>query len=163
MSMFLASPEWQSVEAMRSALPEGARVAAHWRSADAAFIAGAASKSRIVSAVRLAAGRVEVRFDGERVHGPGQRIDTLDWAGVQTDGHVVLFHTEPSLARSVFSFETAPGAGARLRFVLTGAAPGIWEVWRNGWVVDPGVPVRAGEAVLFFEERPGSYFIRRLG
>ena len=161
--MFLAPPEWQSVEAMRSALPGDARVVAHWRSADAAFIAGAVPKNRIVSAVRLREGQIEVRFDAQRVHGPGQRIDTLDWAGVQTDDYVVLFHTEPSLARSVFSFETAPGAGARLRFILTGAAPGIWEIWRNGWVVDPGVTVRAGEAVLFFEERPGSYFIRRLG
>ena len=161
--MVPAAPEWHSVEAMRSALPAEARVVAHWRAADAAFLAGAIPKKGIASVVRLRQERTDIRFDGERVHGPGQRIDSLDWAGVQTGGFVVLFHTEPSLARSVFSFETAPGASGRLRFVLTGAAPGVWEIWRNGWVVDPGVTVRAGEAVLFFEERPGSYFIRRLG
>lgn len=107
-----------------------------------------------------------MRFDGKvHVEGakPAARLDSLDVAGVLVGEDAVLFHSEPGLLRSAFSFDTGAGVKAStLRFTITGVAPGIWEIWRNGWVVDIGVRVREREAVLHFSERPGSYFIRRL-
>lgn len=153
-------PDWQSVKSMLTALPAGAKPVVHWHDGKAAFLAGHVAGSGIHSVVRLDEGRTELRYPGPLTK--GSPITSLDLDGVQTGATVVLFHTEPHLASSALSFDTAKTEESRLQFILTGLAPGMWEVWRNGWVVEPGVPVRAGEAVLVFEERPGSYFIRRL-
>ncbi|HYO83252.1 MAG TPA: hypothetical protein VES20_17740 [Bryobacteraceae bacterium] len=156
-----AAEPWNTRLSLHSALPAEGKPVAYWRGQDAAFLAVHVPGKGVQSVVRTNQGRVEFRFDGERVHGPGEDIDSLDLSGRRTGDHVVLFHTEPALARSVLSFDAGSAADS-LNFVITGLAPGVWEVWRNGWVVDQGVTVRAGEAVLFFQERSGSYFIRRL-
>ena len=135
----------------------------YWRSGDAAFTAVSVAGDGISSIVRIDNGKTEIRHDGDtvRTEAKSTRISSLDLVGVRTGSTVVLFHTEKQMARSALSFDTGSGEG-RLRFIVTGLAPGMWEIWRNGWVVEPEVVVRAGEGVLFFEERPGSYFIRRL-
>jgi hypothetical protein len=113
--------------------------------------------------VRLDGGRTEIQFDGKvRTKAETHTISSLDLDGAIAGGTVVLFHTEARLASSAFSFDTGDHRAKTLHFIVTGVAPGVWEVWRNGWVVDDGVAVRSGEAVLSFEERPGSYFVRRL-
>jgi hypothetical protein len=155
-----ASP-WWSVQSLREALPAGSTPVAYWRGTDAAFLAAAVPGKSVQSVVRIEAGAVEFRFDGA-VRGGGEKpIESLDLAGVRHGKYVVLFHTEQGLARSALSFDTAEGNG-EFRFIVTGMAPGMWEIWRNGWVVDIGVPVRKGESVLSFQGRAGSYFIRRL-
>lgn len=136
---------------------------AHWRGTDAAFLAALVPDKGVWSVVRIEGGRTEVRFDGSvRTDAKTRPISSLDLEGAIAGSTVVLFHTETRLAASALSFDTEKHEAATLHFIVTGLAPGMWEIWRNGWVVDGGVPVRAGEAVLSFEGRPGSYFIRRL-
>ncbi len=165
---------WWSVPELRRALgaAEGSAVA-HWAGPDAAkpcaaFLAVKPPGAGVRSIVALGGQGAKVRFDGRtRVEGPGEvhSITSLDLDGVRVREWVVLFHSEAGLLRSAFSFDTGSKDGsapAEMRYVVTGVAPGVWEVWRDGWVVDIGVVVRAGEGVLYFTERPGSFFIRRL-
>ena len=162
-ALLLAQEPWNSVAGLRRVLPAGGKLVGYWRSTDAAFAAVSVPERGIASVVRLDGGEVEVIHEGSsiRTGAKATRISSLDLVGVRVGANVVLFHTEKQMARSALSFDTGTGEG-RLGFIVTGLAPGIWEVWRNGWLVEPEVVVRAGEAVLFFEERPGSYFIRRL-
>jgi hypothetical protein len=159
----LFSADWQSVQSLRSVLPPQAKTVAHWRNEHAAFLAASVPGKGICSVVRLEAGKAEIRFNGE-VHANvrTRALSSLDLTGVVVGNNVVLFHTESRLASSAVSFDTGQSGAGRMRFIVTGLAPGMWEIWRDGWVVDIGIPVRAGEAVLAFEERPGSYFVRRL-
>jgi hypothetical protein len=155
-------PDWTSVESLRRALPPGAKPVAHWRTADAAFLAAAVAGKGVWSVVRLDGGETELRFEG-RVHGAaGRALSSLDLEGRIVGSTAVLFGTEDRLTSSALSFDTGAHTAETLRFIVTAVAPGVWEIWRNGWLVDTGVPVRAGEAVLAFEGRPGSYFLRRL-
>jgi len=152
---------------MRARLPEGT-VLGHWSGPDrekpaASFLAVTPDRKVVLSAVSLGS-EVLVRWDGAKVtvdgKAPALAVSSLDLEGalVASGGWVVLFHTEPVLARSVLSFEVK-GTFDSLRFVVTGLAAGDWEVWRNGWSAGP-VEVKAREGVLYFEGRPGSYFLR---
>lgn len=159
--------EWWEIASLRQLLSSEVKPVGYWagpiaKKPEAAFLAGSEAAGNIHSVVRIGAD-VSVRFDGKvRVEGAQSLpVSSLDLEGAQVGEWLVLFHTEPGLARSVLSFETR-GGGDRVRVILGGLAPGMWEIWRNGWVVDTGVPVRAREGVLYFEERPGSYFLRRL-
>ena len=154
---------WHTRASLERALPEGGTVVGYWRGGDAAFLAVSVRDAGIASVMRLDTGRTEVTHEGSTVRTPVKStpITSLDLAGVRVGNTVVLFHTEKQMARSALSFDTGSGEG-RLRFLVTGLAPGMWEIWRNGWLVEPEIVVRAGEGVLSFEERPGSYFIRRL-
>lgn len=83
-----------------------------------------------------------------------------DLTGIRLGDWVLLFHTEAMAAGSPQSFEVLEGE--RLHFLVTGLVPGIWEIWRNGWLEQMDGMVRAGTAVLEFEGRPGHYFLRKL-
>jgi hypothetical protein len=161
---------WWSVSELRRTLgtAEG-KVVAHWTGPeasqpDAAFLAVHVGASGVRSIVALKEG-IRIRFDG-RTNVEGRKeahpVTSLDLDGVRLADWVVLFHSEAGLLRSAFSFDTGPVNASSLRYVITGVAPGVWEIWRDGWVVDIGVVVRAGEGVLYFSERPGSFFVRRL-
>lgn len=153
---------WNTVASLRRVLAPEGRPVGHWRNSGAAFLAVSVPGGGVQSVVRLNGGKTDIRFDGQvRTDAASVPVTSLDLAGVIVGDAVVLFHTESGMARSALSFDTGKG-GDKKRYVVTGVAPGLWEVWRNGWVVDIGVPVRAGEGVLYFEERPGSYFVRRL-
>ncbi len=146
---------------MRTLLPEGATLLGYWvRKPDAAFLAVSPDRKRVLSVVALASG-TRIHWNGQQPPATGTRISSLDLEGVLTEGWCILFHTEPVLARSVLSFDTGKRDEATLRFALTGLAAGNWEIWRNGWSVETG-EVQPREGVLYFEGRPGSYFLRPL-
>lgn len=84
----------------------------------------------------------------------------VDLAGARAGEWLVLFHTDSQPAGSSVAFYLA--GTERARVVVTGLAPGAWEVWRNGWVVEAAGLVRAPEFVLYFEGEAGDYFLRRL-
>ncbi len=92
---------------------------------------------------------------------PAEEISSIDFAGVRLASWVVLFHTESASARSAVSFEVK-GDGP-LKFLVTGLAPGAWDIWRNGWLEDTSAFVSPQAGALYFEGRPGSYFLRRMG
>jgi hypothetical protein len=147
----------------------GTTAVAHWAGPepsqpDAAFLALHSPQAGVRSIVALKHGARVYFHRTVRVEGAANPVpvSSLDIEGVMTQGWAILFHSESGLLRSAFSFDTGKREERNLRFLITGVAPGVWEVWRNGWVVDTSVVVRAAEAVLYFEERPGSYFIRRL-
>ncbi len=87
-------------------------------------------------------------------------VDSLDLAGTRLGDWVVLFNVEQLSTRSAVWFEVK--GGARLRFLVTGLAPGTWEIWRNGFLEDPGGVVWRGAGALYFEGEAGQYFLRRL-
>lgn len=88
-------------------------------------------------------------------------IDSLDLAGARVADHVVLFHADTRSATSAVSFDVA--GPARLKFIIVGLAVGTWEIWHNGFLVDPGGAVERDSGVLRFDGAPGGYFLRRIG
>jgi hypothetical protein len=143
---------------MRTLMPADATLLGYWaQPAEAAFIAATPDRKQVLSAVKFASGAT-IRRDGRKVTGEGKAIDSLDLEGLIVGPWVVLFHTEPVLARSVLSFDSEKEG---TKFLLTGLAAGSWEVWRNGWNMDT-FEVKPREGVLYFEGRPGSYFLRPL-
>jgi hypothetical protein len=83
----------------------------------------------------------------------------VDLLGAQWREWVVLFHTGLHVAQSSLSFDAAAGS----RYLLTGLGPGYWDVWRDGWLEEMGIPVRPPAASLRFDSGPGSFFIRKFG
>ncbi len=151
---------------MRALLPAPATLVGYWKGSDAAFAAVRVPEKGVESVVALGSGgTTKIRFstaDDGRISGAGGRkVESLDLEGLEIPGGwVVLFNTESRMAGSVLSFDTGKGSGTR-RFVVTGLAPGSWDIWRDGWLIDIGVQVEPSEGVLYFEGRPGSYFLRR--
>jgi hypothetical protein len=89
-----------------------------------------------------------------------EKLESLDLAGVRMGDRAILFSTEVNMVRGGVSF-FIKGTG-RLRYLVTGLAPGTWQIWWNGWLEDPGQPVEPSTASLAFEGEAGSYFLRRL-
>jgi hypothetical protein len=102
--------------------------------------------------------KLSMRFAGESPQ--AVNLVDVDVVGVRVGTWVVLFHTEQTRARSALSFRVEHDD--RLRFLITGLAPGGWDVWRNGWLENDTAGVEPKEAVLFFEAPAGSFFIRSL-
>lgn len=88
-------------------------------------------------------------------------VTSMDLAGARIADRVVLFYTEPFMARSMVSFDVE--ADGRLKFLVTGLAPGTWEIWWNGWLEDPQGGVEPEAGALYFEGEPGGYFLKRIG
>jgi hypothetical protein len=102
---------------------------------------------------------VKVRSCGAALaQGP---IDSLDLAGARVADRVVLFHADTRSATSAVSFDVA--GPARLKFIIVGLNVGTWEIWHNGFLVDPGGAVERDSGVLRFNGAPGGYFLRRIG
>lgn len=89
---------------------------------------------------------------------PLESMESLDLAGVRLPGYAVLFRIEATMARDAVSYVVE--GGGTLRHLVTGLAPGSWQVWWNGWLEDPGLPVEPREGLLSFEGPAGSYFLR---
>ncbi len=88
-----------------------------------------------------------------------ERIKELDFAGARLGSYVALFHRSATLARSAVSFRVdAPG---KLKYLVTGLAPGDWDIWFQGYREDT-LTVNPREACLWFEGDPGGYFLRRV-
>ncbi len=87
-----------------------------------------------------------------------KKLEQIDFTGVTAGEWAVLFHNEATALKSTGSFEVA--AEGKLKFMICGLAPGGWEIWRNGWLLDTENGVDARSGVLHFEGKGGSYFIR---
>jgi hypothetical protein len=88
-------------------------------------------------------------------------IESLDLVGARVADRVVLFHADTRSATSAVSFDVA--GPARLKFIMVGLVVGTWEIWHNGFLVDPGGAVERDSGVLRFDGAPGGYFLRRIG
>lgn len=92
---------------------------------------------------------------------PVEDLSSVNLAGVRVREWAVLFHADARSASSPVFFDARGGKG--LKCLITGLAPGAWEVWRNGWLEDPGASVSPRAGALYFEGAPGDYFFRRIG
>jgi len=90
---------------------------------------------------------------------PKNSVSSADFAGVRLAGWVVLFHADVRSARSAVSFVLE--GDDKLKFLVTGLAPGTWEIWRNGWLENQQAFVAPRAGALYFEGLAGSYFLRR--
>lgn len=90
---------------------------------------------------------------------PAGEVSSVELAGVRLADRVVLFHADTTSARGAVSFSVT--GGGTLKYLVTGLAPGTWEVWWNGWLEDPQGFVDPKAGALYFEGPPGSYFLRR--
>jgi hypothetical protein len=86
-------------------------------------------------------------------------LSNIDVAGVGIGEWAVLFHADVRSARSALSFQVEPDSP--LRILVTGLAPGTWEVWRNGWLDEPEIDVSPRAGCLYLQSGGGSYFLRR--
>lgn len=86
-------------------------------------------------------------------------IGSVDLAGARIGEWVVLFHNEAHSAREPqFFFVDREGP---VRCLVTGLAPGAWELWHNGFVKEPSLEVSPRAGALYFEGTAGNYFFRR--
>jgi hypothetical protein len=90
---------------------------------------------------------------------PVEEVSSLELAGVRLADRVELFHAEATTARSAVSFRVE--GTEILKYLVTGLAPGDWEIWWNGWLEDPQGFVEPPSGALYFEGPAGSYFLRR--
>lgn len=90
---------------------------------------------------------------------PVEEVSSLELAGVRLADRVALFYTEITTARSAVSFRVE--GTETLKYVVTGLAPGDWEIWWNGWLEDPQGFVEPRAGALYFQGPAGSYFLRR--
>jgi hypothetical protein len=185
LSLLAADPEWWQIDALRARLgAQGtkARLLGHdfgprEKSPEYAFLAAEVSPQRSVVVLNIGQQRAlitcdiaklettvaTIRYSFENKAEPAPAVNdvaSVDLRGVRIANWVVLFHSETYSARSPLSFDvegTEP-----LRFLITGLAPGTWEIWRNGWLEDPSGAVGRTSGALYFEGRPGSYFLRRV-
>jgi hypothetical protein len=86
-------------------------------------------------------------------------VRSVDLDGVRIGDWVVLFHNEIYSAREPqFFFVDREGP---LKCLVTGLAPGAWELWHNGFVKEPSLEVNPRAGALYFEGLAGNYFFRR--
>jgi hypothetical protein len=85
--------------------------------------------------------------------------DTISLVGVRFAERLVMFHAERFSARSPVWFD-AEGA-ANMKCLITGLAPGGWEIWRELYLEDPNGLVRREEGALYLEGPPGRYYLKR--
>ncbi|MBC7924895.1 MAG: hypothetical protein H7039_04490 [Bryobacteraceae bacterium] len=158
---------WWSLQELRRGATDGTTLG-YWTGPDrtspqAAFLAVTRDGSAVESTVVLD-GKTRIVWSAAKLQvseAGSSRLKSLDLEGVQIRDWAVLFHTESRMARSTLSFDTKASAGP-LRFLITGLAPGTWEIWRNGWLVDSNAFVEPREGVLYYSGNPGSYFLRRI-
>jgi hypothetical protein len=90
---------------------------------------------------------------------PG-KIDSEELAGLRLGSLVILFYTETHMSKSAVSFDVA--GPASMKFLIAGLAPGEWEIWHAGMRALEDGAVARESGVLYFEGKPGSYFLRPL-
>ena len=87
-----------------------------------------------------------------------QSIESMDLAGVRVGDWAVLFNLEPRATRGAVWFDIP--VMDKLRILVTGLAPGQWDLWRNGWLIEQGAIVRPTAGALYFEGAGGTWFLR---
>jgi hypothetical protein len=105
-----------------------------------------------------------ISYDMRRVQVSGAAYERAD-GGVDLEGVVagewaVFFHNEPFLARAGLSF--AAEKPRELRLLVTGLAPGVWELWRDGWLDCPEIRVRPQHCAAYVAIAGGRYFLRKV-
>jgi hypothetical protein len=102
---------------------------------------------------------VAMRFSPRLENSPVRFINSVDLAGARIGEWVVFFHNETHSAREPQFFFVE--GGASVRCLVTGLAPGAWELWHNGFVKEPSLEVTPRAGSLYFEGDAGDYFLRR--
>jgi heparin/heparan-sulfate lyase len=87
------------------------------------------------------------------------RIDSSEMVGVRLAERAVLFsHTSDRTDRPL-AFRLR-GSGP-LKCLVSDLAEGNWQVWRDGRIVHPAVPVSGDAGTLYFDGPAGDYSLRR--
>ncbi len=87
-------------------------------------------------------------------------IREIDLTGVRVEDWYVWFHRDVTSAQSAISFLLDKGEDAN--FLITGMAPGAWEVWLDGWLQESPLRIRPETGAAYWRGARGSYFLRRL-
>lgn len=159
----LDEPEWWQLKKLRALYGPGAIPLAHAFGPEYAFFACDVNGTRRSLAVFHPI-RALVTYDyagQESLNVIGfsspVRIKDLDFTGARLGGYVALFHRAAAPARSSVSFHVdAPG---KLKYLITGLAPGAWDIWFQGYL-ENSRDVAPREGSLYFEGDPGGYFLR---
>lgn len=91
---------------------------------------------------------------------PPQLVWTIDLAGVRLGDRVIAFHGGSRMGQEPVFFDVDEGA-VGMKFLLTGLAPGAWDIWWKGWLEHPDAWVAPEASTLYFEGPPGGYYFRR--
>jgi len=88
-----------------------------------------------------------------------EKIESGGLTGVRLADRVVLFNRNSERTDRPVSF-TVKGGG-KLKYLVTDLAAGTWQVWRDGGIVHPAVPVSSSAGTLYFQGPSGNYSLRR--
>lgn len=164
----LAEPGWWQLKNLRALYGPAAVPLAYARgpSRDAPeyafFACDVNGARRSLAAFRPARALVTYDYAGQEtlnVYGfpSPERIKDLDFAGARLGGNVALFYRARNPARSSVSFHI--DAPDKLKYLITGLAPGSWDIWFQGYL-ENSLDVEPREGSLYFEGDPGGYFLR---
>lgn len=92
---------------------------------------------------------------------PVELIWTIDLAGVRVGDRIIAFHAGLRMAHQPVFFDV--DEGAHLKFLLTGLAPGSWDIWWKGWLEQSGLWVAPHTGTLYFEGPAGGYYFSSRG
>lgn len=88
-------------------------------------------------------------------------ISNLEVVGVRAGKRLAAFHRQPTLQNSALHFEIEGKGKEKVACFVAGLAPGLWEIWWNGYLEEIEGLVRPETGTLYFDIEPGSVFIRR--
>lgn len=168
-----------SVKALRTLVPEGSKLlgalelpeagflAARWQDGQRSLVYLKALKMLLVLDAQAseAAKGVEIhRFESLTALLPEgsakpEFLREVDLIGAAAGDWTVWFHRDKASAQSAVSFIIPKGP--ETRFLVTGLAPGAWDVWHDGWREEFPLRVAPEAGAAFWKGLRGSYFLRR--
>lgn len=90
---------------------------------------------------------------------PVDRLDSQEMVGVRLADRAVLFSRTGERANRPLAFALR-GSGP-LKCLVSDLAEGNWQVWRDGRIVHPAIPVSGDAGTLYLEGPAGNYSLRR--
>jgi hypothetical protein len=85
--------------------------------------------------------------------------EEVDLLGAEMGDTLVWFHRNRNSIASAVSFLLPKGPEAQL--LVTGLAPGAWDIWHDGWLDEGPLRVQPEAGAALWTSARGSYFLRR--
>ena len=88
-----------------------------------------------------------------------EKLESGDVVGVRLADRIVLFNRKAERTDRPVTFSV--NAGGTFKCLVTDLAAGTWQLWRDGRILNPAMPVSAEAGTLYFQGPSGHYSLRR--
>jgi hypothetical protein len=155
--------DWWTMDALRPLCGEGKAVGHYYgpdpKAPQIAFLA-VKQGDTTRSAVRYKSA-AQITYDLKELIAPegAEKLSFPELEGAIYEGWVVLFHNEANSAAGAVFFKLE--ADRSYKILVTGLAPGRWEIWRDGWREEHTALVHPSAGATQLDGPKGTYFLRR--